>query len=566
MMRRMHVPLNKMNRERTMKIQTTVIAMVCLCQFADAAKTDHYNSLQTITYSGTSESFQQNVRAIVRSTTFTEDGALSYRMAFEGGITYPSLSSPTIAQSEEVIVVQNSGGKLETTQPSLARTIAVINDGVDWAISNALPENKQLRIPVDLGNGVTSYSIMTFDSEPVDIGAADDTRLVTIRTAPRRISGRSGVFTLQYQSIIIYSPREDQLYQSTSVFTAKNGSDQLRIEEQTFLTSENGGAPRYPLVSYENRLGTFMERASNADMTGPPPPWVIEAITARESLYCAGKAIVYQKTNWVFVSAFIANTTYSLMNYAWSAVAGESLVTSVSSSNPEIGSRLQHIDIETISCTQHAAIEAGQLQLASTVASESAKIGAKHVAIVPDAKPAPPSPPPAPVAAAGMDWGTTALIIGGGAGVAIAAGGSSGGGGGGSGCSGNGLVDSYTATVNSPCMGTSIPAGDISFALNLLSSCSVTGTADVYGTSLSTTATTWSYNDDTGTLSIGSYSGSVAEGALTFTTPLEQIFPAVAAQIEAAVDLLPPAEVQDIIDNCGSVAAYVSDLQMTWAR
>ena len=133
-------------------------------------------------------------------------------------------------------------------------------------------------------------------------------------------------------------------------------------------------------------------------------------------------------------------------------------------------------------------------------------------------------------------------------------------------CAGNGLVDNFTATANSPCMGTSIPAGDISFALNLLSSCSVTGTADVYGTSLSTTATTWSYNDDTGTLSIGSYSGSVAEGALTFTTPLEQIFPAVAAQIEAAVDLLPPAEVQDIIDNCGSVAAYVSDLQMTWAR
>ncbi len=485
-------------------------------------------------------------------------------MAFEGGITYPSESQPTIAQSEEVIVIQNSSGKLDTAQPSIARTIAIINEGVDWATSNSLPENKQLRIPIDLGNGVTSYSLMTFDSEPVKIGASNDTRLVTIRTAPRRISGRSGVFTIQYQSIFIYSPKEDQLYQSTSVFTAKNGGEQLRIEEQTFLTSENDGAPRYPLVSYENRLGTFMDRAPDSEMTNPPPPWVIEAITARESLYCAGKAIVYQKTNWVFVSAFIANTTYAMMNYAWNAVAGETLVTSVSKSNPEIGARLGHIDIETVSCNSNTSIEASQLQLGSTVASESAALGATLVKITPDAKPTPPSPVPAPIAAAGMDWTTTALIIGGGAGVAIAAGGSSGGGG--SACAGNGLVDSYTATVSSPCMGTSIPAADISFALNLLSNCSLTGTADVYGTSLSTTTTTWSYNDGAGTLTIGSYTGAVAENALTFSTPLEQIFPAVALQIEAAVDLLLPAEIQDIIDNCGSVSAYVADLQMTWVR
>ena len=540
--------------------------MLCTYQSANAAKTDHYNSLQTITYSGSADSFQQNLRAIVRSTTFSEDDMLKYRMAFEGGISYPSESNPTLAASEEVIVVQNSGGKLETSSPSLSRAVSVINEGVNWATTHSLPENKQLRIPIDLGNGVTSYSMMTFDSEPVNIGAGDDTRLVTVRTAPRRVSGRSGVFTCQYDSMFIYSPKDDQLYQSTSVFTAKSGSEQLRIEEQTFLTAKNGGEPRFSLVSYENRLGTFIGSASNAEMITPPPPWAIEAIAARESLYCSGKAIVYQKTNWVFVSAFIANTTYSLMNYAWNAVAGETLVTSISKSNPEIGSRLQHIDIETISCTQHAAIEAGQLQLASTVASESAALGAKHVAIIPDAKPAPSSPAPAPVAAAGTNWVTTALIIGGGAGAAAAAGGGGGGGGGGSGCSGNGLVDSYTATVSSPCMGTSIPAGDISFALNLLSSCAVTGTANVYGTPLSTTTTPWSYNDETGTLTIGSYSGPVAEGAPTFTTPLEEIFPAVAAQIEAVVEAFPPAVVQPIIDNCGSVAEYVADLQMTWER
>ena len=540
--------------------------MLCTYQSANAAKTDHYNSLQTNTYSGTSDSFQQNMRAIVRSTTLNEDGALYYRMAFEGGITFPSESNPTVAQSEEVNVTQNRNGKLETSQPSLARTIAVINEGVDWAISNSLPENKQLRIPIDLGNGITSYSLMTFDSEPVNIGASDDTRLVTIRTAPRRVSGRSRVFTCQYQSIFIYSPKEDQLYQSTSVFTAKNGGEQLRIEEQTFLTSKDGGAPRYPLVSYENRLGTFMKNAPNSDMTTLPPPWVMEAITARESLYCVGKAIVYQKTNWVFVSAFIADTTYALMNYAWNATAGETLVSSVSKANPDLGSRLQYIDIATISCSPSTAMEANQLQLASTVASESVALGAKYVTITPDVKPVPPAPAPAPVVAAGTNWGTTALIVGGGAGAAIAASGSSGGGGGGGGCTGIGLVDAYTATVSSLCMGTSIPGADISFALNLNSSCSVTGTADVYGVSLTTTPTTWSYNDDTGILTVASYSAAVAEDAMTFATPLEEIFPAVAAQISAAIDLLPLVEREEIEEACGSLDAYVTDLEMTWVR
>ena len=571
-MRNMQLTFNTKSKVTSMKIYPhlakrilIVLAIMSISKFANAASTDHYNSLQTITYSGASESFQQNIRAIVRSTTVEEDGVLVYRMAFEGGITYPSEDNPTIAKSEEVIVNQNTNGKLETIQPSLARTILVINSGVDWASSNALPENKQLRIPIDLGNGITSYSKMTFDSEPVNIGAGDDTRLVTVRSAPRRVSGRSGVFTCQYNSIFIYSPKNDQLYQSTSVFTAKNDSEQIRVEEQTFLTSETGGSPRFPLVSYENRLGTFMERVSNTTMSSPLPAWAIEALAARESIYCVGKAIVYQKTNWVFVSAFIANTTYSLMNYAWNAIAGETLVTSIRASDPSIGLRLQHIDVQTIACSPIKAIEANNFQLASTVASESAALGAVQVAIVPDAKPAPPTPAP-PVVAAGANWGTTALIIGGGAGAAIALGGSSSGGGGGSACSGNGLVGAYTATVSSPCMGISIPASDISFALNLLASCSVTGSAEVYGTSLSTTTTSWSYNDGAGTITIGSYSGAVPEGAPTFTTPLEQIFPTVAAQIEAAVDLLPEAEIQEIIDNCVTVAAYIADLQITWVR
>ena len=106
---------------------------------------------------------------------------------------------------------------------------------------------------------------------------------------------------------------------------------------------------------------------------------------------------------------------------------------------------------------------------------------------------------------------------------------------------------------------------DILFNLALNNSCSVTGTATVFGGApVAVDATSWSYTG--GILSIGGFSGAVASDASTFTTPLESVFPALAMQIEALVDLLPPAEIQDIIDNCGSVSAYISNLTMTWTK
>jgi hypothetical protein len=98
----------------------------------------------------------------------------------------------------------------------------------------------------------------------------------------------------------------------------------------------------------------------------------------------------------------------------------------------------------------------------------------------------------------------------------------------------------------------------------LNSSCSVTGTANVYGETPAVTTTTWSHAS--GILTIGSFTSAVAESAATFTTPLEQIFPAVAAAVLATFDLLPPIEQDAVIANCGSPEAYVSDLQMTWTR
>ena len=66
--------------------------------------------------------------------------------------------------------------------------------------------------------------------------------------------------------------------------------------------------------------------------------------------------------------------------------------------------------------------------------------------------------------------------------------------------------------------------------------------------------------------SADSSTAPVAESEITFTTPLEQIFPAVAAAVLAVFDLLEPFEQDEIVANCGTPEAYVSGLQMTWTR
>ena len=106
----MDAPIFTNNKERTMNFQQhsqMVYAMLVAVLVASpqtiaqqATRTDHFNTLQTISYVGESDSFQQNLRAIVRSTTIREETSTLYRMAFEGGITYPSSSNPTVAASE----------------------------------------------------------------------------------------------------------------------------------------------------------------------------------------------------------------------------------------------------------------------------------------------------------------------------------------------------------------------------------------------------------------------------------------------------------------------------------
>jgi hypothetical protein len=527
-----------------------------------ASVDDHYNTIQSISYDGSSGSFDQHIIASITSKHKFIDQGQQYNLFFQGAIDYPSSSQPTTARSKETVVVRNRNGKLSSSQQSLLHSILVMNDGVDWAVSHSLPENKAIQIPVELGNGVTSHITMTFDLEPIQIGATEDTKLVTVKTKSRTISGITGLFECSYSSIFIYSPKADELYQSTSIFVAKKGSEVLRIEELTYMTGADGETAKYRVIDASNRIGKLSSNRNDVAMKHAPDPWIIEALSARDSLYCATKAIAYKKTNWVYISAFIADATYSLMDYAWFSVAGETLVASITKANPKIGLRLMQYEVTGATCVPSEMLANNLIDFSQTPETVAVAQHAEIVQVVPD-KPKPrvvkKAVPPPP----GSDWLLTSLAVGGAiVGASAASGGSSGGGGGGE-CAGFDLADNYTADVTSPCMGE--VGQDITFDLSLNGSCTVTGTASVFGGApIAVDATNWSYAG--GTLSIGSYSGAVAESANTFTTPLEQIFPAVADTILSLVDLLPPAEIQDIVDNCGTVENYVSNLTMTWTK
>ena len=520
----------------------------------------YYTTTQTVSYTGPAESFQERTQALVVSSETSNDNGQQYQLFFAGGVTYPSTETPTFVISDKVVVSRMNDGTLETTQPSLVHSIEVINEAVTWAVAHSLPENTPVQIPIDIGNGLTTHVVMIFDMEPVDIGASDDTKLVTVKTRPRMMSGLSGLFQCEYKSMFIYSPKQDKLYQSTSIFTANTNSGQLRVEELTYMTDREGDVAKYALVNPESRLGKLSSSQSNSPMQVAPPAWVVEALRTRDSLYCAGKAIVYEKTNWVYLSAFIIDTTYSLVQYAWSAVAGESFVTSVSIRNPNLGSRLQRYDVSGVSCASLPPTKASNIF--STPALELTSLGAIDVAFTPDSKPTRVPKTNTVAASGGTDWLTTSLMIGGGVAVAAGVGGSSGGGSAGE-CANVPLMDDYLVAVTSICMGSEVQ--DITFSLSLNANCTVTGTASVFGGApIQVESTTWSYNN--GTLKIGSYSTAVASSATVFTTPLEQIFPSIATAILTVVPTLPGDEIQEILVNCTTPENYVSNLTMTWTK
>lgn len=554
----------------------------------------YYTTIQTIEFNGTRTSFREVIRTQMESVKSLTASGSTYRMELLGSLLREKGENPVGVAVEEVIITQDASGWLHTDVLGLQHSVDVINRSVLWASNNA-PKKNHWEMPVllDLSIGVSEPLTMSFTFEEVDISAAPDTTLVKVKTVPRFIQGKSGPFKCKYESAFVYSKSRDQLYQSASVYTASKGSEKLRIEELTFLVRNGETKPIYDTVDLQDTLKFSETKGVRSMRRTPPPPWVLEALSARDTLVCADKAIAYQRTNWViFPAVYIANSTYSAVNLGWTIATGSSIATSVTAINPNIGGWVESYEQASLAFSASIGDPVGVgLGSMTSVLEEYGPNGLLYeptiTAVTVAAPISPPKPvttPPKPVdtlpdrvvhqTPPAVNFGDLLLLAGGGAAIAVGAGGSSGGSGGSGGGGGdddggacsNGLADTYTVTASAGCtVVVEIPVSDLSMSLSLNTDCTYTGTANVFGSTSTVTPGTWSYAGTTLTIVApgGTFTGNVAESASEFSTPLTIILPDALALLLSG---LTEEEIGIIEDECGSVEAYVDTFTLTWSR
>ncbi|MBC8203346.1 MAG: hypothetical protein H8E91_05905 [Planctomycetes bacterium] len=422
----------------------------------------YYTTIQTIEFNGTRTSFREVIRTQMESVKSLTASGSTYRMELLGSLLREKGENPVGVAVEEVIITQDASGWLHTDVLGLQHSVDVINRSVLWASNNA-PKKNHWEMPVllDLSIGVSEPLTMSFTFEEVDISAAPDTTLVKVKTVPRFIQGKSGPFKCKYESAFVYSKSRDQLYQSASVYTASKGSEKLRIEELTFLVRNGETKPIYDTVDLQDTLKFSETKGVRSMRRTPPPPWVLEALSARDTLVCADKAIAYQRTNWViFPAVYIANSTYSAVNLGWTIATGSSIATSVTAINPNIGGWVESYEQASLAFSASIGDPVGVgLGSMTSVLEEYGPNGLLYeptiTAVTVAAPISPPKPvttPPKPVdtlpdrvvhqTPPAVNFGDLLLLAGGGAAIAVGAGGSSGGSGGGGGGSGGAIFAS----------------------------------------------------------------------------------------------------------------------------
>ena len=544
-----------------------------------------YKSTQTIEFEGRNTSFRQVVHARIECKRTDSSLRETHTLRLEGVLRGATITGPVELVIDDSVVTSNPSGKFNTEASYLEHAVSVINDLQSWSTPNAQQRQWSQEVLLNLGVDLRDKITIVVDTVPVDIGAASDTKLVTIKTEPRILQGKSGPFYCEYHGAFVYSQIHDQLYQSTSVFTARKGSEKLRIEELTFLADDAGTQPRHRLIDLCETLGLSLRTGVFPMQGTPPSPWLLEAMAARESLYCAEKVIASQGGRGVSVTQLLtAKAAYAAVNLGTLLHAGASIATAVDAHYPTLGGWIGGYNQYT-----HG-LRAGEQVVSSSLATNTTAVFeeyAKHIPKRPDSQPqakkdnpeepkppktppeTPRSPPPSPPP--GINWGDLALYGGGGMAIAMGASGSSssssgGSSGGSSAPCDNGLADTYAVTASAGCVIIVVlPSSDVDISMTLNSDCTYTGAATIFGSSTVVTPGTWSYTGTTLTIigPDGSSSTSVAEGASSFTTPMRPFF---SNALDNMISSLTEAAIAEIEDECGSVDAYLDSFTLTWNR
>jgi len=558
-----------------------------------------YKTMQTIEFESTKASFREVVHATLKSPKLESKSSETYSQTIDGVVRGATNSGPTALVLDDSVVRRGSSGAIASDVVNLKHAILVINETVRQSVAAAKQEQWSQDVTLNLGIELRDTITMHIDVSQLE----DDVTLVTVSTEPRILQGKSGPFSCAYNGAFVYSISNGQLYQSSSIFTARKGSEKLWVEEFTFLADDTGKVPQFQLVDLRDYL-KFSMRTGVFPMQGvPPTPWLLEALAARESLFCAEKVVATSWEQTIVVSQLLtAKVAYAAVNLGTLMNAGSSLASAVSARYPLegwIGGYNQYT--EGLHASEDAVVDSSVRSNATAVFNAYALLVPVTKDNVANSKIEPKVGRPQGTnktasdpsqskdggsgvgggSAVGMDLGTLALYGGAGIAIAMGASGSSSSGGGGSGGGGSGgggggggggdacdndLADIYAVTASAGCtIVIELPQSDVDIEISLNTDCTYTGTSIIFGALTAVTPGTWSYAGTTLTINgpDGIVTTNVAESAGTFTTAMRPFFN---DALDNMVSSLTAAEIAAIEDECGSVDAYLDTFSLKWTK
>ena len=196
---------------------------------AATTRVDYFRSVRSLEYRGPASHHRALVSNVTRSVRTVEGTTARYDVSVAGvakgfgndsaGFQYGPVRLSRNLATQELSV---AGEDFKLQQRIINATIRQ----VDKSSRPAAQWNET--ITLNLGRPLPSRLKMSFKLTPAHIeGAAEDTVLIAVETSPfAYFVARDDAMTAatgRYRAVVIYSPREETLYQAGSAFTAELG-------------------------------------------------------------------------------------------------------------------------------------------------------------------------------------------------------------------------------------------------------------------------------------------------------------------------------------------------------
>lgn len=272
----------------------------------DSISTEHFIGFQTVEYYGEGKQYRTAFcsMADLERKISKKDRVANYKLLLKGRLLQPDIGNKGFQfepiefnrnLDNDYIFFNQEGYYL--IEQSLNQTINQVGIGKikegHWKKTISLSLEKDY-----FPNKLTFY----IKVQKIDFGVQQTFLLIKIRTYPfafktiKENSGPSDNVAAHFEIAMVYSPDDQRLFQSTSVFSACLNNELLRVEEFGFL-SDKEGKPIIPFLDFRNeiKLKKVALQVKNFSLF---PLWAAQSLKVQQAVNFSCLTTGERGTNW----------------------------------------------------------------------------------------------------------------------------------------------------------------------------------------------------------------------------------------------------------------------------